>query len=190
MKENAHHFIGISIPSSIQTELQRIQKHLQLTKYYKKVTNLQDFHITLLFLGGWEKKFKEKMWNNLQNELNSISPFSLSLLNIGYFGKEVNPRVIWVGVEESNPLHELQKKITSTAEIMNFPIEKRPYKPHITLAKSIINTCSVSLNDSNVQTITWGVDAFHLFEVNPGQSPMYKTVSKIQLTGYNRIRVE
>ncbi|MDG5787734.1 RNA 2',3'-cyclic phosphodiesterase [Evansella sp. AB-P1] len=180
---NTHHFIGISLPKSIRSNLVEIQHKLNLSHYFKKLTNASDFHITLLFLGGWNLEKKEKLWDSLHGKMEGIPPFQLSLNKISFFGKEEQPRVVWVGLEENKTLIQLHDAIIEVADIHGFELDKRPFRPHITLGKSF-----ASKETFHYKTITdqWGkafpVDEINLFQVIPGQSPMYKSISKIKLS--------
>ena len=55
---------------------------------------------------------------------------------LGVFPNIHKPRVVWVGIEGSvNELVNLQKVIDSRLAKLGFPSEKRPFSPHITLAR-------------------------------------------------------
>ncbi|ADU31541.1 RNA 2',3'-cyclic phosphodiesterase [Evansella cellulosilytica] len=175
---NKHHFIGVKVSDKVSQVLIGKQEELDVSHYFKKVVSKEDFHLTLLFLGGWEKT--HTLWERLKMTLTQRT-FSLTLNSIGYFGKEAEPRVIWGGVAQSDALFNLHKNIICLAQESGFPLEKRPFKPHITIAKSLKAS---SFNQSLYleQEVSWDVDTLHLFEVNPGKRPMYTSVSKIELS--------
>ncbi|MBU9721069.1 MULTISPECIES: RNA 2',3'-cyclic phosphodiesterase [Bacillaceae] len=178
MTEQRHHFIGLKIPKHIQPILKGVQEELNVNKYYKKVTYPDDFHITLLFLGGWDKQKVDQLWANLKSNV-SNDAFELTLSRIGYFGAEKSPRVLWFGVEESKGLTELKNNVSEQAEKLNFPVEKRPFRPHITLAKNYKSQAPIDFRQYKLVEKNWPVLELTLFEINPGKKPMYKSVSII-----------
>jgi 2'-5' RNA ligase len=62
-------------------------------------------------------------------------PFSLTLKEVGHFPLGKHPRVLWVGMEESVPLRELQKKIELTLVDAGIEADERGFSPHITIAR-------------------------------------------------------
>ena len=177
---NAHYFIGIEIPEHVREHLKELQEQLQVNKYFKKVSDFEDFHITLLFLGDWGKERERQMlWTALEARLKESENFTLMLKNIGFFGKERFPRVIWADLEEQDNIFDLQEKITDEADKFGFTREKRPYRPHITLAKSYNTTEHYPVITNSLTPLLWQVKEVSLFKVLPGEKPMYKSVSKI-----------
>ena len=43
--------------------------------------------------------------------------------------------VLWAGIEDPAPIHELAKRIEVAAEGLGFAAEIRPFHPHVTLAR-------------------------------------------------------
>ena len=61
-------------------------------------------------------------------------PFELSLLGAGAFGEGRDVRAVWAGVADSEPLKRIAAKSETAARRSGLPHEKRPYRPHVTLA--------------------------------------------------------
>ena len=45
--------------------------------------------------------------------------------------------VLWLGLKENRRLRGLQEKLAGQLRQAGFPLEERPYRPHITLARQI-----------------------------------------------------
>ncbi len=63
-------------------------------------------------------------------------------IHLTMFGSSSQPRVIWMGVEDlpsgqiqGSPLQQLHRVLTRELELRGFEIEKRPFSPHLTLAR-------------------------------------------------------
>jgi 2'-5' RNA ligase len=94
---------------------------------------LEQLHLTLRFIGD----VAEEMFGTIKNSLSRImaTPITLTLKEVGHFPPGKHPRVLWVGVEESEPLRELQKKIELALISAGTETEKRGFSPHITIAR-------------------------------------------------------
>ena len=62
-------------------------------------------------------------------------PFSLTIKGVGHFPPGRHPRVLWVGMEESRVLPELQQGVELALVGAGLPPEDRGFSPHITIAR-------------------------------------------------------
>ncbi|WP_267929093.1 RNA 2',3'-cyclic phosphodiesterase [Desulfolithobacter dissulfuricans] len=61
--------------------------------------------------------------------------FSLRIKGVGFFPPRKRPRVIWAGIEPSEELILLHKRIETTLVGCGLSPEGRKFSPHITLAR-------------------------------------------------------
>jgi 2'-5' RNA ligase len=54
---------------------------------------------------------------------------------LGAFPNVRRPRVIWVGTEAPPELNALQRAIEAETHKLGYPIEERPFSPHLTLGR-------------------------------------------------------
>jgi len=96
-----------------------------------KATYPKEFHLTLQFLGETDKK------DEIIKELEEVKfkPFKLKTANIGVFPNEDRINVVWLGLEPSNSLKELNQDIESRMLKLGFNSEYKEFKPHITLIR-------------------------------------------------------
>ncbi|MCH8348430.1 MAG: RNA 2',3'-cyclic phosphodiesterase, partial [Proteobacteria bacterium] len=64
-----------------------------------------------------------------------FQPLSVRLKGVGIFGPARKPRMVWVGMENPEPVKALQEKITNTLRRVGVEPEDRKFKPHVTLAR-------------------------------------------------------
>ncbi|SDZ29346.1 2'-5' RNA ligase [Evansella caseinilytica] len=174
----AHYFIGIPVAEEVQFYLKEEQRRLSLENYYKKLPYKDDFHITLLFLGSWEPR--GKLWNAIQQRLTAFRPFQLALDQIGCFGNPTAPRVLFAGVKGGDELFDLRRHAAAAAADLDFPLENRPFRPHITLGKSYRGAGELpAIVGKTLRPLTWETAEARLYRVKQGQRPRYETFSKI-----------
>lgn len=91
----------------------------------------RNLHITLHFLGN------QPSARPLVEALESIrhDPVDLEVRGCGYFPSLRRPRVLWVGITDaSGGLAEIHARLARSLEARSLPVERRPFRPHITVA--------------------------------------------------------
>ena len=99
-------------------------------------------HLTLAFLGELSDDQLAEAVDATEEAAQKAIPFEYRLKGLGIFGSTHQPRVIWMGVEDlpsgkiqGSPLQQLHRVLTRKLELRGFEIEKRPFSPHLTLAR-------------------------------------------------------
>ena len=95
-----------------------------------------NIHLTLKFLGeidhGQIRQIKEQMTEAVAGS----SPIRLTLDQVGVFPNTKRPRVLWAGLNnEEGALSALQQNIETELAEAGFPRDKKPFVPHLTLAR-------------------------------------------------------
>ena len=124
-------FIAIDFPDEIVKEIARVQGVLGNYKFTGKVTELENLHLTLKFLGEVEEKKVEKIMERLRGM--RFGEFEAKLAEIGTFSYDLNPRIVWVKVG-GRGVFEMQKKIDEMMEKEGFAREER-FMSHTTIAR-------------------------------------------------------
>ncbi len=90
-------------------------------------------HLTLRFIGDAD----EGQYQIIKKGLEKVKwvSFTLTLKEVGHFPPGRRPRVLWVGMDESAPLLELQGEVEGALVCAGVPPEERPFSPHITIAR-------------------------------------------------------
>jgi 2'-5' RNA ligase len=124
-------FVGLDIPDEIRGRMREYVERLKARGATAKWTNPEGWHITLKFI-GWTKRERD-----IRETLKQISvpPFQITFSEIGFFTPR-QPRVFYVGVHAPHTLVELANKIDSALIPLGIEAEKKPYSPHLTLARS------------------------------------------------------
>ena len=99
-----------------------------------RYTPPQNLHLTLLFLGDTEEQLIPTIDNNLGKICQNFSEFDLELSELGAFPSRRNPRILWLGVKNPQPVSALAKAIIQDSGLVAEP-EKAQFSPHLTLGR-------------------------------------------------------
>ncbi|MGQ0455888.1 MAG: RNA 2',3'-cyclic phosphodiesterase [Hyphomicrobium sp.] len=121
-------FSAIEIPDDVRDELYRLHQPLPGARWISKAF----YHLTLRFVGDVTHSQAREFAANLAGvECNALE---LTILGLGAFGGD-DPRSVWAGVAPSPPLDELARAHDKAARAAGLAIDKRSFKPHVTLAR-------------------------------------------------------
>lgn len=138
----------------------------------------QDYHITLKYLGTCDNEQVNFVKQKLASLVALHQPFRLQLSDLGTFGREEKPRILWAGVQGDLPiLHHLQANMEEAMENLGFSRENRPYRPHVTLAKhysgSMFDRSTAATLWRKLVLDSWEVGSIVLYRTELGRQPMY-----------------
>lgn len=128
-------FISISIDEIIKKEIHLLLKRYSTFSDSVKWTKLDNIHITLKFIG----EINEDVANILSHQLRQIAsqhnPFILTVRGVGGFPTLKTARIIWIGLQKSEPLIALHKDIESLCSSVGIKRDDKGFSPHITIAR-------------------------------------------------------
>jgi 2'-5' RNA ligase len=127
-------FIAIEIPEHIRTGFASLLKELRSLAPQVKWVRAENLHVTLKFLGETDSTKLAALQNAL-TAVRSPEPANLEFRGLGFFPNEKRPRVFWAGMESSPNLKSLAADIDQATHRLGFPLEERPFTPHLTLAR-------------------------------------------------------
>ena len=133
-------FIALELSDEIYKGLAELinalKKGVHFTPAHPKWVNPESIHLTLKFLGNIEEGMVDKIGEVLKRIAADTEPFLLKVRNLGVFPDERRPRVLWVGTTAGDEeTRSLQKRIDDALSPLGFDREKRPFHPHLTLAR-------------------------------------------------------
>lgn len=94
-----------------------------------------NLHLTLKFLGDTLPSQVDEISEELNQVAKMSSAFSFRLQGLGFFKNRGMPRVLFVHITEGEVLQKLATEIDNRMANLGFQPEKRPFKPHLTLAR-------------------------------------------------------
>ncbi|MBE0700687.1 MAG: RNA 2',3'-cyclic phosphodiesterase [Acholeplasmataceae bacterium] len=130
-------FIGIPMPEGVKFYLRETQQHLIQHAIKKKPTLLENFHLTLLFLGEMDGAMIDDICQSLENHVKDIKPFMIQLGDVGSFIRAKN-QILWVGIKEGiQQLGILSQRVRLAMDMISVDYENKTFTPHITLAREV-----------------------------------------------------
>jgi 2'-5' RNA ligase len=128
-------FVACELPDELRRALATVQDDLRrLGMERLRWVRPEGIHVTLKFLGAVDGGRVEELAAALRG---AIAPFELKLrpAKVGGFGG-TRLRVVWVGLESDvEGLAALAGRVESALEPLGFPRERRPFAPHLTVAR-------------------------------------------------------
>ncbi len=133
-------FIAIELPEEVRQKLDQVEKQIQAhageaARRAVRWVPAGNMHLTLKFLGEVSTGNLESLSRMLQHEAGLHSGFEMTIGGLGAFPNVRRPRVIWVGSEAPAELTALQRAIEAETHKLGYPVEERPFSPHLTLGR-------------------------------------------------------
>lgn len=182
-----HYFIAVPIEEQHQQLIQNWIASYKNKLPFQSWVHPNDYHITLAFLGdvGEDEKL-ELLVEKIKQTVQFVPQFELFLKGIDVFGKPDSPRIFWAGVKESTNLQQFQKQVFDRCQEVGFQLDKKPFRPHITLARKwkseepfrkwpqLDHAFEENSSHFNVKKI-------HLYQTNLNKIPKYEVVETFLL---------
>lgn len=129
-------FIALELDASQQRFLGNIIHQGQHLLPDLRWVDPASIHLTLAFLGELDDPSLAKAIAAAQYAAAQSNTFTYRLSGLGTFGPTRYPRVLWMGVAEpSGMLDIVHRALTLALDREGFVTEKRPFSPHLTLAR-------------------------------------------------------
>lgn len=149
----------------------------------QKWVHPHDYHITLIFLGAADEDRLAKLSSLLADAASAAQPFTVQFQHLDIFGDRRQPRVLHLEPERNELLFDLREKTKQAVLKAGFQVEKRPYHPHMTMARKWAGDQpfpdDVPFESGRVQS---AVSRFSLFQTHLDRSPKYEEIAQFQLT--------
>jgi 2'-5' RNA ligase len=159
-------FTAITLPPDVVAALTALIGRLRPTAriHWSPAANL---HITTKFIGEWPKERLDELSAALQ-ALPAREPIPIEVRGLGFFPNPHAPRVFWAAVHAGPELATLAQLTDQATELLGVAAEKRPFSPHLTLARikeptplQPLRQAIASLPDADFGSFT--ADRFHLY---------------------------
>lgn len=123
------------MPEEIKKEIGELIDILKKHNIDIKWVTTENLHITLKFLGNTPENLLSEIKESLSNVVSFYKPFYIKINTTGVFPNKKYPRVIWVGINDSEILNKLKMDIEKSMALLGFPKEDKEFNPHITIGR-------------------------------------------------------
>lgn len=128
-------FIAVELPETVKSSLRDVLGILRKSDAAVRWTPPENIHLTIKFLGQTDESLIAPMKESLSKKLLTYKPFYITISDVGCFPNERRPKIVWIGIERSESLSNLQKEIDADLVKFGFSLEKREFSPHLTIGR-------------------------------------------------------
>jgi 2'-5' RNA ligase len=162
-------FIGIKIEplSPLKNFYKSVKSNFENERI--KWVDMDNIHITLAFLGDTAEDRVRSLDRMLKSVCPGFGKFSFLLSGLGIFKDLSNPGILWIGVKQYEELKGLNNLISDGLRKEGFNIERRTFKPHVTVGrikylndKSVLRSVLELYRDADILEVN--VEKITLFE--------------------------
>lgn len=178
-----HYFLAAKLPKEVKDFLKDWVEQHKFDFPFARWVHHEDYHITLAFLGFAEENMKQDVIGTLSQALIEDDPFTLTLNKIGTFGPHKKPRIFWADVEQSEDLNQVQKKVHRQCIEIGFQLDKKPFRPHITLARKWQGNEDFEVESLKEfeNRLSFTVNEVVLYETHLDKTPKYHEYARFSL---------
>lgn len=137
-----------------------------------------EWHITLVFLGEVGEERVPDLADALGDAAAAHGPLSLAVRGWGAFPVPERASVLWAGVDgDTGALGDLVRDLREAAGSCGVRVERRPYTPHLTVARSspARDLTGTVRGAGAPHGRGWRAREVHLLESRPGTTDRYRT---------------
>jgi len=162
-------FVALIPPPAVLDELAAALAPVRADRPGLRWTPAGQWHLTLAFLGEIDEGVLPDLTERLGRAARRHPPMQLALGGAGRFGD----RVLWTRVHAPDDLRALAASVGAAARRCRIPVDDRPYRAHLTLARARPGTDLRPLVEAlRMFTGTrWTADALHLVRSRLGAGP-------------------
>lgn len=129
-------FIALELDESLRHFLGNVIDRLARQLPGVRWVDPAGIHLTLAFLGELSDEQLLAAEQAAGVAVKQSAPFEFRLKELGIFGSQHQPRVIWMGIEEFvGNLSRLHGVLNRELARRGFEVDARPFSPHLTLAR-------------------------------------------------------
>ncbi len=174
-------FIALNFEDNVIKEIARIQEILGSWKFHGKLTELENLHLTLKFLGEVDDKKVSEVKEILKNI--KEKSFDCKLDHAGVFNVKGNPKIAWIKLNGKG-IFDLQTKIDEV--LLSYFKKEERFMSHLTIARiKYVNDKSgfrKYVENMGVKEISFKIKSFQLIKSELKSSgPVYTIIEEYPL---------
>ena len=162
-----------------------VQNKLGNTGASLKLVEPENLHITLHFLGNIPEDSIDTLREIITNCCSDTTPFTVHLKGVGAFPSIKYPRVIWIGITDSNNIKQIVDCLRTELSKHGFRKEEKPFHAHVTIARVKRYSSQLKKQLQNLKEHTFGeINVAHIklkkSTLTP-RGPIYEDIFTIEI---------
>lgn len=110
----------ISADIAPNEKLVSLLRQLAMSRADLKVVRPELLHVTLKFMGDTEESMVDQIEELIKGCAKGVLPFTVRLRGMGAFPSMSNIRVVWVGMEDAQPLGQIANRLDDSLKALGF----------------------------------------------------------------------
>jgi 2'-5' RNA ligase len=128
-------FVALDLAPPVRERLGALTVELRRAGAHVAWVPPGNLHVSFVFLGAVKAADVPVIAAALDEAVADQPAFSFEVAALGTFGSPRSPRVIWAGVSDPAPVIRLQAAVAAALRALDYALESRPYRPHVTLGR-------------------------------------------------------
>ncbi len=127
-------FVALEIPEIIRESISDFRREAADDSLNIKWEPKEKVHLTLKFIG----EVSDELVGKISNSLGFIEQYErirCKLTKFGFFFNHGVPQILWIGLWVDTILFNIVEQLNDELVKFDIPIEKRKFKPHLTLLR-------------------------------------------------------
>lgn len=187
MKDTIRTFIAIKIVA--EKRLADLFSDLKKSLKGEEIrwVDTDNLHLTLRFLGETNREQVSEIINVLESVSENFKPFVIEIKGAGVFKNKMQPRVLFLTVENNQILFQLANEIRNKIKPFGFDDDEKTFNPHLTLGrikyienKDAFYALANRFKDVKVQMVTVTEVIFYQ-SILSSDGPAYKPIKIVKL---------
>jgi RNA 2',3'-cyclic 3'-phosphodiesterase len=178
-------FIAVELPERVRRHLQRMQEILQPI-FGSRPVRAEQLHLTLKFIGETPDAAMPRLVERLQAI--EMGPIRLATSGVVCFPPNGPVRIVAASLTDVDEhCRQLQSNIDRACHVAGFPLDGRPWTPHITLIRAKQHApasarAAATAAVTKMPVVIFDPDEFLLIESRLGSGgPIYANVAKFPI---------
>jgi 2'-5' RNA ligase len=175
-------FVAIEIPDAVKDAVEAAFAPWRDAFPKARWVPRENQHVTLKFLGRTWPRLTDWVPEQVEAAAADVPRFMVRLQGVGSFPSAKRGRALWAGFEERDLISDLAAEIEA-ALVEEFPAERRPFHPHLTVARSDPPVkLPAAYTATALATDPWEIDHVVLFRSHLGRpAPRYEPLARFAL---------
>ena len=128
-------FIAINFSAAVRSELAELQDGMRKNARRGSFAHPDNIHLTVVFIGDCDKLQTEAVIAVMDGI--RFRPFDITVDRTGNFPRH-GGSTWWAGVSDNSVLSAVRDEIAERLTDRGFDIDRRRYRPHITLGREVV----------------------------------------------------
>lgn len=128
-------FIALKLNEKILNDIVDLRKSVYQDDGITRWESRDKLHLTLKFLGDVDVELISDIDDKLKKLTKRFAKIKVQFSKFGIIKSKSVPKILWLGIKKSAKLDKLFFDINNEFADIGFAIERRKFKPHITLLR-------------------------------------------------------